>query len=177
MNNSYGLAFSADGLTFTPIYPDDELLISSMWALKHFGDRIFLYGNNGYTYEYDGDRLIRAGLGRYQGFDLIDEGNNIYTLSGKAAGTQYVEKENKGQLTWVSPTINSTGQMLWLRIKDDHLIAMGVDNDLNLSVAYYLENNEWKSIHTTNYFHGTFEYNDRLFAYDINGIIVELVGN
>ena len=88
-------------------------------------------------------------------------------------GSPEINKLVDGKPLKVGPSFKNV-QILNIFLKDNILIAMGINPDSNFTVTFYLDNNQWKSITTTNNLTKIFEYNNQSFAFGNDGIILEL---
>ena len=171
MNNSYGFALSDDGATFTPVAPKQGNFLSYGYNLIKVNKKIFVRsGGNFNVYEFDGVELKDTGFS--QGINMIDAEYNFYTITYQD-GSPEINKIVNSKPLKVGPSFKNV-QIDNIFFKDNILIAMGTNPDSNLSVAFYLDNNQWKPITTTNYLSRVFEYGNQSFAVDNDGIILEL---
>lgn len=171
VNKSYGLALSDDGANFTPVAPKEGTFATPGYNLIKANKKIFVRSGGGYNvYEYDGVELKDTGV--RQSIDMIDAEYNFYTITYQD-GSPEINKLVDGKPLKVGPSFKNV-QILNIFLKDNILIAMGINPDSNFTVTFYLDNNQWKSITTTNNLTKIFEYNNQSFAFGNDGIILEL---
>lgn len=171
VNKSYGLAVSDDGANFTPVAPMEGSFATPGYNLIKANKKIFVRSGGGYNvYEFDGVDLKDTGV--RQSIDMIDAEYHFYTINYQD-GSPEINKLVDGKPLKVGPSFKNV-QILNIFLKDNILIAIGINPDSNLAVAFYLDNNQWKSITTTNHLTRIFEYSNQSFAFDNDGIILEL---
>lgn len=122
------------------------------------------------VYEFDGVELKDTGF--RQGINMIDAEYNFYTITRNADDSE-INKIVEGKPLKIGPSFKNR-YMETIFFKDNVLIAIGTNPASNLTTAFYLDNNQWKPITTTNYLSRVFEYGNQSFAVAYDGIILEL---
>lgn len=171
---SEGIAYSEDVTSFVPIAPDEGKLTTPGYEIVKANNMIYVRSSDDHNvYEYDGVKLAKTGY--RLGFDLIDSQGFFYVISGLANDTHQIEKWVDDKFERIGPSFNKEHDIRSIFIKDDVLIATGINSITNNSITFFFDGTKWKEVESEANFFGAFEFNGKVFAYSIDGVIEELV--
>ncbi len=176
-NGSYKLARSSDGANIEPITPATGSLSSPVYFKHRTASKIYIGDGTGSTFEYDGTKLTKIDLPIYANIKAVNSDGEFYSVS-----SVFKENENRSIIEkWSDGKLKQVGYALPKDVTIDNIFLHGNTIVLigwgagNLSVAYFLNNNEWLEIPTTNNLWGPFEYRKRILASADSRTIVELI--
>jgi hypothetical protein len=176
-NAPYGVSHSDDGSTFAPLHqsgaavwlPDQQFVAPGFW-IDMIENRMFIVDSKGKTFEFDGTQLT---FFLNKSFSLVDQQDSYYTISNDLHG-ETIEKTTKDGVTTNLGSNFDKADYMVLFMKDETMISINQKNGVAISSSYYFDGTDWQPINTTNYFSNAFEYNNRLFANCVGGLILEL---
>lgn len=172
--NRYSMIYFDGSGGVTPIAPLGENRDAPGYLVFQTPHRIF-FGDGADTFGYDGSRLREVAF--QGGFLTVSPNNDFFTREYYDPGGERQERIVK----WTNGRTVNLGEPFSKHIdiraaflKDNYIIAIGDDTNSGLSVSYVFNNDTWTPIPTTNYFFGMFSIGDLIYAYTIDGIIIEL---
>ncbi len=172
LNNPFGLAYSGDGITFISVAPVSGSFTPGGYVFNKSNDKLYIRSKNYQIFEYDGKQLRNTET--TMGFDLVDNKGYSYMRSNSGGKAEIIKWKTEDVVKRVGDLFGEGLTIDNIFFKDETLVVIGTNSSINLSVAYFFNGTEWKSISTTNLFFGSFKFKDGIFAYTSNGIIVEL---
>lgn len=156
-----------DGNIFTQVPGPSEPFGGGSYLSLQTTERLYLRDNFS-SYEFDGTLLTK--IEKHGGINAVDYKGNLYSITENQNKTQILRNDEK-----VGDEFEKGIHISNIFFNRGKLVAIGRNFDTGFSVTFHLDRNVWKPVPTTNNFSGAFEYDSRIFAYEHDGMIAELV--